>query len=129
VISRPFILTFVVFPWFNGVIQDFCQANMTFYRAFARRVFCQYRADPTAFSSLMPSFCGSQSISEVSKYLGGIFFVEDHTIEGDDPSDTNAKGFYFENPNAIMRPSEGLMDIYLRQIATSTYDDCRHDNY
>ena len=129
VTSHPFILTFVVFPWFNSVIHDFCEANTIFYRAFARRVFCQYQADPTAFSLLAPRYSGSESISEVSKYLGGIFFAEDHSIEGDEPNDTNIKGFYYENPNAILRPSEGIMDMYLRQVATSLYDDFRHDNY
>jgi hypothetical protein len=129
VTSHPFILTFVIFPWFNSIINDFCEANTIFYRAFARRVFCQYQADPTAFSSLMPGYSGSESISEVSEYLGGIFFVEDRSIEGDDPNDTNTQGFYYENPNAILRPSQGAMDMYLRQVATSLYDDFSHDNY
>jgi len=129
VTSHPFILTFVLFPWFNCVVTDFCEANTLFYRAFASRVFCQYKADPAKFSSLMSRYSGSESISEVSKYPGGIFFVEDRSIEGDDPNDTNTQGFYYENPNAILRPSQGAMDMYLRQVATSLYDDFRHDNY
>jgi hypothetical protein len=127
--SQPFFLTFVVFPWFNNVINDFCDSNAIFYRAFARRAFCQYKADSVEFKTWMPHYTGPESISEVSKHLGGILFIEDHSIAGIDPGDTNTKSFYFENPNATLRPSNTAIDSYLRQIATATYDDFSHDNY
>ena len=51
VTTRPFFLTFVVFPWFNAVINDFCNSNTVFYRSFARRVFCQYKNDSAEFGT------------------------------------------------------------------------------
>lgn len=129
VTSQPFFLTFVVSPWFNSVINDFHESNATFYRAFSRRVFCQYQASRKVFSELIPRYSGPETISEVAKYLGGLLFIEDHSIQGVNPDDINTRSFYYENPNAIFRTSKTTMDIYLRQVATSIYDDFEHDNY
>lgn len=129
VTTRPFFLTFVVFPWFNNIITDFRNSNTIFYRSLARRAFCQYQTDGTPFRAWNPRYAGPETVSEVAKHLGGIYFVEDHSIEGDDPDKTNAKGFYYENPNAARRPGESLMDAYLHEVTTGDYDNFRHDNY
>lgn len=129
VTTRPFFLTFVVFPWFNTLINGFCDSNTVFYRSLARRAFCQYSNDSAEFRNWYPQFSGIETISEIAKHLGGIFIIEDHSINGIDPDNTNTQGFYYENPNARLRPSKSAMELYLRQVATNGYDDFSYDNY
>jgi hypothetical protein len=129
VTTRTFFLNFVVFPCFNTVKNELCKSNTVFYRSFARRVFCQYKNASAIFRSWNPRYSGLETVSEIAKHLGGIFFIEDHSIDGIDPNNTNTKSFYYENPNATRRPSETTMDLYLRQVATNGYDDFSYDNY
>ena len=128
VLSRPFFLTFVVFPWFNSVITDFCARNITFYRALARRTFCQYRNDRKVFSSLFKEYNGTETVHEVMRGLGGILFLEDRCITSDS-SNSTVKAFYFENPNAKRRPLSGLMYDYFIGCGIDEIDDFRYDNY
>ena len=128
VLSRPFFLTFVVFPWFNSVITDFCEQNSTLYRALARRTFCQYRNDCRVFSSLFEEYKGTETVHEVMRELGGILFLEDRCITSDS-SNSTVKAFYFENPNAKRRPLSGPMYDYFIGCGVDKVDDFRHDNY
>lgn len=129
VTDRPFFLTFVVFPWFNGVITSFRGSNKVFYRALARRVFCQYANDVTPFVQWFPEFKGSETVSEVSRCLSAILFIEDNSIVGSDAGATNVVGFYYENPNGRHPPTRGMMDGYLQALARGDYDRFQHDNY
>lgn len=129
VVDRPFFLTLVTFPWFNNVITDFAGANTIFYRALARRVFCQYRHDLTRFAAWEPEFAGEETVWEVSRYLGGILVLEDQSISGSKPSEANVRGHYYENPNALYSPSAGLAFDYLREVVDGRYDLFEHDNY
>ena len=130
-LARPFFLTFVVFPWFNSVITDFCDGNRTFYRSLARRVFCQYRSDPTLFSALYKKYTGAETVHEVMKELGGILFLEDRSISSES-SDSTVKAYYYGNPNANRPVMGGLMEDYLTGLIGSVrgeIDDFRYDNY
>jgi len=129
VISRPFFLTFVIFPWFNSIVTDFCDDNKTFYRSLARRVFCQYKHDASLFSSMFRKYSGAETIYEVSQELGAILFLEDKSINGENLDATNVIGYYYENPNGHRAPSNGTMGDYLRGCIRGDYDDFKHDNY
>ena len=128
VLSRPFFLTFVVFPWFNNVITDFCGQNRTFYRSLARRTFCQYSRDPTLFSTLFKKYTGTERVHEVMQELGGILFLEDECITSDS-SDSTVKAYYYENPNAKRPVMTGIMHDYLIGCVSGDIDDFRYDNY
>ena len=133
VLSRPFFLTFVVFPWFNNVITDFCGQNRTFYRSLARRTFCQYSRDRTLFSTLLKKYtkkkyAGKEKVHEVMKELGGILFLEDECITNDS-SDSTVKAYYYENPNAKHPVMTGVMQDYLIDCVSGEIDDFRYDNY
>jgi hypothetical protein len=128
VIARPFFLTFVVFPWFNNNVTDFHAANKIFYRSFARRVFCQYRHDPTQLSAWYSKFTGNETIHAVAEQLGAILFLEDNSIMGMDSEDVNVAGFYYENPNGLRSPTQGMMKTHLHSLVRE-YDYFEHDNY
>lgn len=123
------IIVFVVFPWNNLIISNFSNYNIQFYRAFARRVFCQYRYDTSRFSSFNLSFTGTETIFDVSKDLSGIIFLEDTTILGKKPSDRNVKSYVYLNPNANNKISRSLAHDYLIFLGNSDYDDFENDNY
>ena len=128
VLSRPFFLTFVVFPWFNSVITDFCGQNRTFYRSLARRAFCQYSRDCTLFSTLFKKYTGTERVHEVMQELGGILFLEDECITNDS-SDSTVKAYYYENPNAKRPVMTDIMQDYLIDCVSGEIDDFRYDNY
>ncbi len=71
---------YVIFPWFNGIINNFNNSNRIFYRSFSRRVFCQHKHDKTQYKVLKPDFNSNLTIHSVSKKLSGIIFLEDHSI-------------------------------------------------
>lgn len=129
VTDRPFFLTFVMHPWFNGTVSEFRDSNKIFYRSLARRVFCQYQTDATKFSTWSSKFTGNETFHEVSRHLDAILFLEDRSIRGEQAADINVVGFYYENPNGHHPPSHGSMDMYLLELVHGDYDDFKHDNY
>jgi len=127
--KHPFFLTFVLFPWFNNVVNSFNGLNKIYYRSLSRRVFCQYRNDPSLFSVRSSRFTGVHTIFEVTRNLGAMLFLEDNSILSTSPEKTNVVGHYFENPNAYHPPSCGPMESYLRDLIDGSFDDFTHDNY
>lgn len=127
--DTPSMLVYVVFPWYNGIISNFTDMNTQLYRSFARRVFCQYRHDPTTFKSIAPSFTGSETIYQISNYISGIVFLEDYTIQSDKHNETNVKSYVYLNPNAVNSLSRSLSSDFLRGLHNIVYDDFENDNY
>lgn len=125
--KHPFFLVLVNFPWYNGRIHSFANADEIFYRCLARRTFCEYKNLPTTMASIVNKFSGSESVYEVSKYLSGIIYLDDHIIKED-----KYTCHIYTNPNAINGIRYGRS--YLEQIVAggdsrSLFDDMIHDNY
>lgn len=127
--DEPTVIVLVVFPWYNLVVSDFANSNIRFYRALARRVFCQYINDSTKFKDFNSSFKGEQTIFEVSKHLSGIIFLEDNTILSKEPDKTNVKSFVYLNPNAVKPLTRSLASDFIMGLHNSEYDDFEYDNY
>ncbi|MDI6803295.1 MAG: hypothetical protein QME58_05540 [Bacteroidota bacterium] len=127
--GRPFFLVFVVFPWFNGIITDFLDSNKKFYRAFARRVFCQYISTKTLFKELCPNFSGNQTIFDLTKKLSGLIFLEDKCIEERENESENVSSFIYLNPNADNKITASVFAEYIRRLTRSDFDDFIYDNY
>ncbi len=127
--DEPTVIVLVVFPWYNLVVSDFANSNISFYRAFARRVFCQYINDSTKFKTFNSTFRGEQTIFEVSRYLSGIIFLEDHTILSKEPDKTNVKSFIYLNPNAINPLKNSLANLFISSLKATEFDDFEYDNY
>lgn len=129
VTSRPFILTFVTFPWFNNTIQSHGETNKIFYRSLSRRVFCRYRFDSVKYATMFENYNGSESLYDVSRCLDGILFLEDNAILGNDPNSVNVRGYLYENPNSHQKLSMTTFEEHLRAIVNGDRDDFVHDNY
>jgi hypothetical protein len=127
--DEPTVIVLVVFPWYNLVISNFANSNVRFYRALARRVFCQYNHDTTKFKTFNTSFTGEHTIFEVSKHLSGIIFLEDNTILSKEPNKTNVKSFVYLNPNAVKPLTRSLASDFIMGLHNTEYDDFEYDNY
>jgi len=127
--DRPSFLVFVVFPWFNGIINDFRESNKIFYRAFSRRCFCQYKDNSDLFKSIMPQFIGSETIYDISRYLSGILFLEDHSITCMHSNYSVVKSYFYINPNAKNSLMKTILYDYCIKLGKNDFDDFEHDNY
>jgi hypothetical protein len=128
--DRPFVLAYVVCPWFNRIINEFGDANGRFYRALARRVFCQYRYSPRLASSYAKEFSGTQSLWDLSQDVAAIVFLEDRSIRGSSATRSKVKAFWYLNPNA-RNPIAGSLfdDILSLDLEVERREDFVHDNY
>jgi hypothetical protein len=126
---KPFLLLFVVFPWFNGVISRFGGGNKIFYRSFSRRVFCEYIRRRTLFKTFEPDFNSNLTVRTVSKKLSGIIFLEDNSITSRDEPDGNYSAYVYLNPNADNSVVRSTFQHYLLSLPRVEYDDFEFDNY
>lgn len=126
--DRPSLIVFVTFPWYNQVLLNFDEGNKMLYRSLARRVFCQYINDSTAFSVFNSKFKGKQTTFEVTNNLSGIIFLEDNCIKGEDPDSTNVNTYVYLNPNSI-NPIGSFACDYIHSLGLNDFDDFEYDNY
>lgn len=127
--DRPFILVFVIFPWFNNAISSFNDKNRIFYRAFSRRVFCQYLHDGTPYKQKCSDFTGDQTLFQITQKISGIVFLEDMTITAKEPNELNVESYFYFNPNADNKLSKSLFWDYSMSLQPRELDDFRYDNY
>lgn len=125
--NNPCFLVMVNFPWYNNKINSFINADEVFYRSLSRRTFCEYKHLQTKMSAIEPKYIGSETVFEVSNYLSGIIFIDDHSIKEDQYS-----CHIYMNPNAKNRLKYG--SSYLQQIVAlgdnrGIWDDLEYDNY
>jgi hypothetical protein len=125
--DSPFILVFVVFPWFNGIITTFNNSNKEFYRTFSRRIFCQYIHDKTSFKHFDSRFTGQETIYDISKKISGILFLEDNSILSKTPDFHNINATLCTNPNAD-NPLTRLFNCFCDELKVVRVD-FEFDNY
>lgn len=128
--DAPFLLVWVLNPWFNSLITDFVNRDGVFYRALSRRLFCQYKHASQRFSELRPDFRGPETTYEVCRKLSGVLFLEDSSITDRCPSSANVRAFMYLNPNADNRVPPEFVEVYGRILRDSLRtEDFVHDNY
>lgn len=126
--NYPSVIVFVSFPWFSeSILSGDISPNEVFYRAFARRFFCQYKDDQTPAAKLLGKIDGTVTMSDVSRSLSGVIFLEDHIIMEGDDEEKRMQAYAYFNPNANHR----LPRHYRHHLeALQTYiDDFEADNY
>ena len=124
----PSVIVFVVFPWFSeSVFSGSINPNEVFYRAFARRCFCQYKDDPTPASQYLDGMDNTVMMSEVSRGLSGVIFLEDNIIKEGDAGDSRMNAFAYFNPNADHRLPRHYR--YHLEALRVCIDDLEEDNY
>jgi hypothetical protein len=107
--GHPFFLVMVNFPWYNGRINSFINADEIFYRSLARRTFSEYKNLSTPMSDVVSKFRGDETVFEVSNYLSGIIFIDDLSI-----NENKYSCHIYMNPNAKNKLNYGIS--YLEQV-------------
>lgn len=124
----PSVIVFVVFPWFSeSVFSGGLTPNEVFYRAFARRCFCQYANDQNPANSLIKEMDGAVTMAEMTRSLSGVVFLEDHIVTEGNSEDNRIQAFAYFNPNANHKLPRHYR-YHLESLRTYI-DDLESDNY
>lgn len=130
--NSPFILIFLVHPWFNAlsIHNDFAGVDTMFTRSLARRAFMQFSEDSTPLTSIAKDVPAAVTLADASRLLSAIFFVNVWPKEAD-PSITYAMpSWLYLNPRATHRLTQGSVAPFRAQSPNSTYvDDFANDDY
>ena len=127
-------LTFVVNPWFNRQINDFCNFNAIYYRCVCRRCFCELKNDIMPAGIYFKDVKNlSITISEISKNIAGILFIEDKSVKKD-ADGVLYKAYLYLNPNYKNKQPLTEFDFAsafsCSTLSEMTYiDDFQDDNY
>ena len=132
------MITIVRNPWFNEETVDFGDFNNIFYRALSRRTFMELsRMECPARSCSRNYTNDSVSVSEVSRSLSGIVFIDDHSPSAKSQSELYSAYIYL-NPNySCLDPAKRplttrMLERYFRnafECQIKDFDDFRFDNY
>jgi hypothetical protein len=73
--NKPFILIFVVHPWFNAgsIGVEPAGADTAFTRSLARRAFMQFSTDSTLLNTICDNVPSDVTLAEASRLLSAIF--------------------------------------------------------
>ncbi len=133
--NKPIFLVYVNFPWYNNTITDFREDNKTFYRSVARRVFCGAKENSQNIKGYLKNITDFKydyniPLSEVSKCLSGILFLEDKSIMSENASEHNILSYFYSNPNAHNKLTESMFFDYMScDLQLDTIDTFEYDNY
>ena len=127
--NHPFVLIMVNFVWYNQIDRDSFGNNAVFYRSLSRRLFCDKSDEKVPFNTIDPSFNGSETVSEVTKKISAILFIDDFSVT---KLEDNYSAYLYVNPNADNRIVSGLH--YLESVVSNgaregVVDYFNHDNY
>ncbi len=130
--NSPFILIFVVHPWFNAlsIHNDFAGVDTTFTRSLARRAFMQFSTDSRLLASITKHVPPAVTLADASRLLSAIFFVNVWPKEAD-PNITYAMpSWLYLNPRATHRLTHGSVTLFRALSPNTTYiDDFSSDDY
>jgi hypothetical protein len=75
--NAPFILIFVIHPWFNdsAIFNNFAGSDIAFARAFARRAFMQFTHDSQPLNTVCKEVGADITFSDAAKLLSAVIFV------------------------------------------------------
>jgi hypothetical protein len=124
---KPSVIVFVIFPWYSESFLSHDICNQAFFRAFARRFFCQYAKDTRLAKNELDGFVSQVAMADVTNKLSGVIFLLDKSITTDKPDEQNMDAFAYFNPNASHKVSYSFIR-YLGRIGCWV-DDFEHDNY
>jgi hypothetical protein len=125
-------LIFVINPWFNNEISDFCDHNSIFYRSLTRRVFMELIKNNTDVSIFYPKLAGKGlKIKDIVSLISGIVFIEDKSITLTEKDIYNV--YFYTNPNAINKKVKRFDFDILRWShfakQPTIVEDFEYDNY
>jgi hypothetical protein len=132
--NNPFILIFVVHPWFNAlsIHNDFAGIDTIFTRSLARRAFMQFSTDSrrlgvTANAKQVPA---AVTLADASRLLSAIFFINVWPKDADPSITYIMPSWLYVNPRATHRLPPGSLGIFRAQNPQGTsIDDFADDDY
>ena len=130
--NSPFILIYVVHPWFNAlsIHSDFAGVDTAFTRSLARRAFMQFSTDSTPLASIARHVPAATTIADASRLLSAIFFVNVWPKETDPTITYTLPSWLYLNPRATHRLDRGSAALFRAQDPHGTYiDDFANDDY
>lgn len=128
------VLTFVVNPWFNRQITNFCDFNRVYYRSVSRRVFMEFKNDATPAALYFRDIKNKAiTVSDISTNIAGLLFIEDKSVKRDTDG-ILYKAYLYLNPNYANKKPLTVYDFssaFEHSPISKMFeiDDFQHDNY
>jgi hypothetical protein len=129
--NNPFILIFVVHPWFNGlsIHNDFGGVDTTFTRSLARRAFMQFSNDSTPLRSIAGEVSPDATFGDASRLLSAMLFINVWPKKPEDNATYQPPSWVYLNPRATHRIDSGSMGIFRTHETALYIDDFSGDDY
>jgi hypothetical protein len=130
--NNPFILIFVIHPWFNNlsIHDDFAGTDTTFTRSLARRAFMQFTSDSTPVNSICDNVPSEITFADASHLLSAIFFVNVWPLDADPNMTYRLPSWLYLNPRARHRITRQQVRYFQDDNPHGTYiDDFVEDDY
>ncbi|WP_440975027.1 hypothetical protein [Pseudoxanthomonas winnipegensis] len=99
--ADPTVIVFVMFPWSGEEVFPFVDSKRTFLRKFGQHFFNDYITSNTPANAFNRKFKSGMLAGDVTRYLSGVMYLEDHAITSLNPSLLNVEASYIWNPNAL----------------------------
>ncbi len=131
-LNKPSLLNLVINPWFNrDFIGDSKEDNLIFLRSLSRRVFVELTKDKTPMKSYFPKFKGNHTVSDISKKISGLVFINDKSILKEKEI---YESYIFLNPNSdnVKLDSSNFDSLFWSSNDNKSniyIDDFSYDNY
>jgi hypothetical protein len=112
----PFVLLFVVHPWFNAlsIHSDFAGVDTAFTRSLARRAFMQFSKDQSPLQSVCGGVAPNLTMADASRLLSAIFFVNVWPLDADPSIDYIMPSWLYINPRATHRLTRARLGFFPR---------------
>jgi hypothetical protein len=132
--NSPFVLIFVLHPWFDQGLRhhDFAATTSTFTRALARRTFMQFTNDGNLVSEVCDKVAGGITFAEATQLLSGLIFLNvwpDELYPQGTPERKRGPSYVYLNPRAAHPISRGEARIFAHLNPHIGIEDFVHDNY
>ena len=130
--NNPFILIFVIHPWFNSlsIHDDFAGTDTTFTRSLVRRAFMQFTSDSTPVNSICDNVPSEITLADASRFLSAIFFVNVWPLDADPNMTYRLPSWLYLNPRARHRITPQQVRYFQDDNPNGTYiDDFVDDDY
>ena len=127
------MITMVRNPWFNKETVDFGDFNNIFYRSLSRRTFMELLKIDGEAKDFSHAYGGGITVSEISKSIAGIIFIDDNSFSSKVRSDLY-NAYIYLNPNYKNKQPLTIRSLekHFRnrlEVQIKDFDDFRWDNY
>ena len=130
--NRPFILIYVMHPWFNSgwIRSDPYGVDTAFTRSLARRAFMQFSIDSTPLNTICEKVPSDVTLADASRLLSAMFFVNVWPLDADPAIIRPMPSWLYLNPRATHQLSRLTVNLLCANNPVCTHvDDFANDNY